>query len=100
MIPYFFTKRHNQNCQRVTRLTLTMKKYKVLNGLEPPSGESTTTECGVKYQLLAVIYRSCPMGNSDLLVTVDHNQLRTMGQRLYILLTGNGPYPLRVSCIA
>ena len=24
-------------------------------GQEPPSGESTTTECGVNYQLLAVI---------------------------------------------
>ena len=29
---------------------------KGLNGQEPPSGESTTTECGVNYQLLAVIY--------------------------------------------
>ena len=25
-------------------------------GQEPPSGESTTTECGFNYQLLAVIY--------------------------------------------
>ena len=25
------------------------------NGSQPPSGESTTTECGVNYQLLAVI---------------------------------------------
>ena len=30
-------------------------KGKVFYGQEPPSGESTTTECGVKYQLLAVI---------------------------------------------
>ena len=29
--------------------------YKVVYGQEPPSGESTTTECGFKYQLLAVI---------------------------------------------
>ena len=29
---------------------------KVAYGQEPPSGESTTTECGVNYQLLAVIY--------------------------------------------
>ena len=28
----------------------------VFYGQEPPSGESTTTECGVNYQLLAVIY--------------------------------------------
>ena len=28
----------------------------VFYGQEPPSGESTTTECGVNYQLLAVMY--------------------------------------------
>ena len=28
---------------------------KVFYGQEPPSGESTTTECGVNYQLLALI---------------------------------------------
>ena len=38
-------------------------KGKVFYGQEPPSGESTTTECGVNYQLL---------------VAVNHNQLRTM----------------------
>ena len=31
------------------------KKGKVFYGQEPPSGESTTTECGINYQLLAVI---------------------------------------------
>ena len=31
-------------------------KSKVFYGQEPLSGESTTTECGVNYQLLAVIY--------------------------------------------
>ena len=30
-------------------------KGKVIYGQEPPSGESTTTECGVNYQLLAAI---------------------------------------------
>ena len=30
-------------------------KVKVFYGQEPPSGESTTTECGFNYQLLAVI---------------------------------------------
>ena len=30
-------------------------KGKVVYGQEPPSGESTTTECGFNYQLLAVI---------------------------------------------
>ena len=28
---------------------------KVIYGQEPPSGESTSTECGVNYQLLAVM---------------------------------------------
>ena len=32
-----------------------VKKGKVFSGQEPPSGESTLTECGVNYQLLAVI---------------------------------------------
>ena len=31
-------------------------KGKVFYGQESPSGESTTTECGVNTQLLAVIY--------------------------------------------
>ena len=31
-------------------------KGKVFYGQEPPRGESTTTECGVNYQLLAAIY--------------------------------------------
>ena len=31
-------------------------KKVVFYGQEPPSGESTITECGVNYQLLAVIY--------------------------------------------
>ena len=38
-------------------------KGKVFYGQEPPSGESTTTECGFNYQLLAVIYWSSPMGS-------------------------------------
>ena len=31
-------------------------KRKVFYGQEPPSEESTITECGVNYQLLSVIY--------------------------------------------
>ena len=31
-------------------------KSKVFYGQEPPSGESTTTECGVNIQLFAVMY--------------------------------------------
>ena len=33
-----------------------VKKGKVFYGQEPPSGESTTPECGVNYQLLALMY--------------------------------------------
>ena len=33
-----------------------INKGKIFYGQEPPSGESTTTECGVNYQLLAVMY--------------------------------------------
>ena len=40
------------------------KKGKVFYGQEPSIGESTTTEFGVNYQLLSVIYWSSPMGNS------------------------------------
>ena len=54
----------------------TKVKGKVFYGQEPPSGESTTTEYGVNYKLLAVIYWSSPM--EELLVVVDHNRLRKM----------------------
>ena len=37
-------------------------KVKVFYGQEPPSGESTTTECGVNYQLLAVITEAAQWG--------------------------------------
>ena len=37
------------------RSYILLKKGKVVYGQEPPSGESTTTECGLNYQLLAVI---------------------------------------------
>ena len=39
-------------------------KGKVFYGQEPPSGESTTTECVFNYQLFAVIYWISPMGSS------------------------------------
>ena len=34
----------------------TLIKVKVFYGQEPPSGESTTTESGVNYQLLSVMH--------------------------------------------
>ena len=51
-------------------------KGKVFYDQEPPSGESTTTEWGVNYQLLAVMLLKQP--NCELLVAVDHSQLRTI----------------------
>ena len=38
------------------------KTGKVFYGQEPPSGESTTTECGVNYQLLTVITKAAQWG--------------------------------------
>ena len=41
---------------------LTLKKGKIFYGQESPSGESTTTGCGVNYQLLAVITEAAQWG--------------------------------------
>ena len=35
-----------------TLASIKVRRGKVFYGQEPPSGESTTTECGVNYQLL------------------------------------------------
>ena len=40
----------------VGRVYQRVLKGKVFYGQELPSGESTTAECGVNYQLLTVIY--------------------------------------------
>ena len=40
----------------LAKICIVIKKCKVFYDQEPPCGESTTTECGVNYQLLAVIY--------------------------------------------
>ena len=48
----------------VAMAILYFKKGKVFYGQEPPSVESTNTECGVNCNLLAVIYWSSPMGYS------------------------------------
>ena len=44
---------------------------KVVYGQEPSSGESTTTECGFNYQLLAVITEVSQWGAP--IVAVNHN---------------------------
>ena len=41
-----------------------LKKSEVFYGQDRPGGESTTTECGVSYQLLSVIYCSSTTANS------------------------------------
>ena len=64
-------------------------KGKIFYGQEPPSGESTTTECGVNYQLLAVMYWSSPMGNSYMQSTT--TSYGHCSQRRYIQLTGHTP---------
>ena len=48
----------------ITEVYMHVYKGKVLYGQELSSRESTTSECGVNYQLLSVIYWSSPMGNS------------------------------------
>ena len=45
-----------ESVECVTIIDSKSKKSKVFYGQEPPSGESTTTDCGVNYQLLSVIY--------------------------------------------
>ena len=40
---------------KLMTMSVIKTKLKVVYGQEPPSGESTTTECGFNYQLLAVI---------------------------------------------
>ena len=46
---------------------------KVFYGQEPPSGEYTTTECGVNYQLLAVITEVAQCGTPSLQSTTTSN---------------------------
>ena len=50
---------HTNSCSRVSSggiIDPTQSKGKVFYGQEPPSGESTATEYGFNYQLLAVMY--------------------------------------------
>ena len=57
------------------RYVLIKVKGKVFYGQEPPSGESTTTECGVNYHACSNVLKQ---PNGELLVAVNHNKLRTM----------------------
>ena len=58
---------------RVLLLFSVSGKCKVFYGQEPPSGESTTTECGFNYQL-RTYSNLLKQLNEELLVEVDHNQ--------------------------
>ena len=49
------------------------KKGNVFYGQEPPSEKSPTTECGVNYQLLAVITEVAQWPSGELLVAVDQS---------------------------
>ena len=51
---------------------------KVFYSHQSLSGESTTTECGVNYQLLNIMRKP----NMELLVAVDHIQLWTMASEM------------------
>ena len=62
-------------------------KGKVFYGQEPPSGESTTTECGVNYNVLK-------QPNGELLIAVNHNQLRTMASETVDPIDWSQPPPL------
>ena len=66
------------------------KKGKVVYGQEPPSGESTTTECGFNYQLLAVITE---VAQWRVLVAVNHNQLRTISSETVDPIDWSHPPP-------
>ena len=55
-IEFLVVKRAVQVAKRMTDRRWVKGKGKILYGQEPPSGDSTTTECGFNYQLLAVIY--------------------------------------------
>ena len=50
---------------QITMVFKVKVKGKVVYFQEPPSGESTTTECGFNYQLLAVITEVAQWGASS-----------------------------------
>ena len=83
----------NTYASEITWYSLPVKKYKVkvFYGQEPPSGESTTTECGVNYQLPAGMLLKQP--NWELLVAVDHNLLGTMASETVDPIDWSHPPP-------
>ena len=70
---------------------LPLFKGKVFYSQEHLSGQSATTECGVNYQLLAVMLLMLP--NGELLVAVDQNQLMTMASQTVDPIDWSHPPP-------
>ena len=60
------------------QVSLKVNKGKVFCVQEPACGEWTTKECGVNYELLAVMLLKQP--NGELPVAVDHSQLQIMSE--------------------
>ena len=84
--------------------TIDMKKGKgnVSYGQEPNSGESTTTECGVNYQLLAVITEVAQWGTPSCSRPQPATDNGVRGGRSNWLVappTLMGSTPLSASCI-
>ena len=67
-------------------------KGKVFYGQVPPRGESSTTKCGVNYQLLSCS-NLLKYPNGEHLVAVNHNQLRTMASQTVDPIDWSHPTP-------
>ena len=79
-------------------------KGKVFYGQEPPSGESTTTECEVNYQLLAVIAEVPQWGTPSCSQPQPAMDKLTMASETVDPIDWlhphlHGQYPLSTSCI-
>ena len=73
----------------------------VFYGQEPPSGESTTTECGVNYQLLAVISDVAQWGSPSCSAPQPANTMasETVDPIDWSHPHPHGQYALSASCI-
>ena len=70
---------------------------KVVYGQEAPSGESTTTECGFNYQLLAIITEVAQWGAPSCSQPQPATNYEQWRQRRQIQLTGRTPHPTQGS---
>ena len=79
------------NLGKRSRQLKEIKKGKVFYGQKPPSGESTATEC--EGQLSTTCSNVLKQPNGELLVTVNHNQLRTMVSEMVDPIDWSHPPP-------